>query len=147
MVIAAAGWLAATPFTLRHPRTVQRAGYALIGPAQRWFEHLDAKPGQYGEKDISPYFWHNGRYPESEEYAALQAGRFQDYGLRIGGLVSAPVELSLVELRAMPHHEQITGTRVCAMQYAAHTHTPTAGPCLRAKARPRSATLWASRSA
>jgi methionine sulfoxide reductase catalytic subunit len=108
MVIATGGWLAATPFTLRHPRAVQRAGFALIGPAQRWFEHLDAKPGQYGEDDISPYFWHNGRYPESEEYAALQAGGFQDYRLRINGLVSAPVELSLAELRAMPHHEQIT---------------------------------------
>jgi methionine sulfoxide reductase catalytic subunit len=108
MVIATGGWLAATPFTLRHPRAVQRAGFALIGPAQRWFEHLDATPGQYGEADISPYFWHNGRYPESEEYAALQAGGFQDYRLRINGLVAAPVELSLAELRAMPHHEQIT---------------------------------------
>jgi DMSO/TMAO reductase YedYZ molybdopterin-dependent catalytic subunit/thiosulfate reductase cytochrome b subunit len=108
MVIAAGGWLAATPFTLRRPRTVQRAGYALIGPAQRWFEHLDAKPGQYDESDISPYFWHNGRYPESEEYAALEAGNFQDYRLRINGLIAAPVELSLSELRAMSHHEQIT---------------------------------------
>ena len=108
MVIATAGWLAATPFTLRHPRTVQRAGYALIGPAQRLFEHLDAKPGQYSEADISPYFWHNGQYPESEEYAALQAGNFEDYRLRINGLVTTPVELGLAELRAMPHHEQIT---------------------------------------
>jgi DMSO/TMAO reductase YedYZ molybdopterin-dependent catalytic subunit/thiosulfate reductase cytochrome b subunit len=107
-VIAAGGWLAATTFTLRLPRTVQRAGYALIGPAQRWFEHLDAKPGQYSEDDISPYFWHNGRYPESEEYVALQAGNFQDYRLRIDGLVAAPVEISLAERRAMPRHEQIT---------------------------------------
>jgi methionine sulfoxide reductase catalytic subunit len=108
MAVATAGWLMATPFTLRHPRVVQRAGYALIGPAQRWFEHLDSRPGQYGEDDISPYFWHNGQYPDSEEYAALQAGSFQDYRLRINGLVAAPVELSLAELRAMPHHEQIT---------------------------------------
>lgn len=108
MVVAAAGWLAATPFTLRHPRTVQRVGYALIGPAQRWFEHLDAQPGQYSEDDISPYFWHNGQYPDSEEYAALQAGGFEDYRLRINGLVAAPIEISLAELRAMPHHEQIT---------------------------------------
>ncbi len=108
IAVATAGWLAATPFTLRHPRTVQRAGYALIGPAQRWFEHLDAKPGQYSEDDISPYFWHNGQYPESHEYAALQAGNFEDYRLRINGLIDDPVELSLAELRAMPHHEQIT---------------------------------------
>jgi sulfoxide reductase catalytic subunit YedY len=108
MVIATGGWLAATPFTLRHPRLIQRAGYALIGPAQRWFEHLDAQPGQYTEDDISPYFWHNGRYPESEEYAALRIGNFEDYRLRINGLASAPAELSLADLRAMPYHEQIT---------------------------------------
>lgn len=108
MAVATAGWIAATPFTLRHPRTVQRAGYALIGPAQRWFEHLDSHPGQYGEKDISPYFWHNGVYPTSEEYTALQRGGFANYRLRINGLVENPVELSLAELRALPHHEQIT---------------------------------------
>jgi len=31
------------------------------------FEHIDAKPGQYTEKDISPYLWHNGKYPETEQ--------------------------------------------------------------------------------
>jgi thiosulfate reductase cytochrome b subunit len=50
MAIVAVAWVAATPFTLRHPRVVQRVGYALIGPAQRLFEHLDAKPGAYSEK-------------------------------------------------------------------------------------------------
>jgi methionine sulfoxide reductase catalytic subunit len=108
MGVAAGGWLAATPFTLPHPRTVQGAGDGLIGPAQRWFEHLDSQPGQYSEDDISPYFWHNGQYPDSEEYAALEAGDFRDCRLRINGLVAAPVELSLAELRAMPYHEQIT---------------------------------------
>jgi len=32
MVVVVVGWVAATPLTLRHPRVVQRAGYALIGP-------------------------------------------------------------------------------------------------------------------
>jgi DMSO/TMAO reductase YedYZ molybdopterin-dependent catalytic subunit len=94
--------------TLRHPRWIQRVWYALIGPAQRLFEHLDAKPGTYTEKDISPYFWHNGKYPETPEYAALFDGRFADYRLRIDGLVENPVELGLDELRALPRHEQIT---------------------------------------
>jgi DMSO/TMAO reductase YedYZ molybdopterin-dependent catalytic subunit/thiosulfate reductase cytochrome b subunit len=108
MIVAVAGWVAATPFTLRHPRVVQRIGFALIGPAQRLFEHLDATPGQYSEKDISPYFWHNGQYPDSPAYTALFDGHFADYRLRIDGLVDAPVELSLSDLRALPHHEQIT---------------------------------------
>ena len=108
MVVVVVGWVAATPFTLRHPRVVQRVGFALIGPVQRLFEQLDATPGEYGEKDISPYFWHNGEYPDSPEYTALFDGHFADYRLRINGLVEHPVELTLTQLRALPHHEQIT---------------------------------------
>lgn len=108
MVAAAVGWLAATPLTLRHPRWVQRIGFALVGPAQRLFEHVDARGVTYTEKDISPYFWHNGKYPESAEYRALFDGRFADYRLRVRGLVDNPVDLSLEELRALPYHEQIT---------------------------------------
>ena len=65
MVVVIVGWVAATPSTSRHPRVVQKVSFALIGPAQRLYEHIDSKPGQYAEKDISPYFWHNGKYPES----------------------------------------------------------------------------------
>jgi methionine sulfoxide reductase catalytic subunit len=108
MAVVVVAWAAATPFTLQHPRVVQRVGYALIGPLQRLFEHVDVAPGQYSDKDISPYFWHNGRYPDSPEYLALQAGGFVDYRLRIGGLVADPVALSLADLRALPRHEQIT---------------------------------------
>lgn len=108
MVVCIVGWVAATPFTLRHPRVVQRVGFALIGPAQRLFEHVDATPGEYTEKDISPYFWHNGQYPDSDEYQALFDGGFVDYRLHINGLVENPVDLSLAELRALPYHEQIT---------------------------------------
>jgi len=108
MVVVIVGWVAATPFTFRHPRVVQRVGFALIGPVQRLFEHVDSTPGEYTEQDISPYFWHNGQYPTSEEYKALFAGNFADYRLRINGLVDNPVDLDLEQLRALPHHEQIT---------------------------------------
>ncbi|MGI8708951.1 MAG: molybdopterin-dependent oxidoreductase [Actinomycetota bacterium] len=108
MVVVTVGWVAATPFTLRHPRVVQRVGFALIGPAQRLFEHVDATPGEYDETDISPYFWHNGKYPETDEYKALFEGGFENYRLRVSGLVDNPVELDLVQLRALPHQEQIT---------------------------------------
>jgi methionine sulfoxide reductase catalytic subunit len=91
-----------------HPRIVQRVGQAIIGPLQHLFEHLDPKPGQYSEEDISPYFWHNGQYPDSDEYKALFDGHFADYRLRINGLVDNPVDLDLAQLRALPRHEQIT---------------------------------------
>lgn len=108
MVAVVVAWVAATPFTLRHPRVVQRVGYALIGPVERLFEHVDATPGEYAEKDISPYFWHNGQYPDSPEYTTLFKRNFADYRLRINGLVEKPVELDLAQLRALPYHEQIT---------------------------------------
>ncbi len=108
MIVVTVGWVAATPFTLSHPRTVQRVGYALIGPLQRMFEHIDARPGQYTEKDISPYLWHNGKYPETDEYRALFDNDFADYRLQITGLIDNPVELDLTQLRALPYHEQIT---------------------------------------
>jgi methionine sulfoxide reductase catalytic subunit len=108
MVIVTVGWVAATPLTIRHPRVVQRAGQAIVGPLQHLFEHVDPKPGQYDETDISPYFWHNGQYPDSDEYKALFDGNFADYRLRINGLVDNPVELDLAQLRELPHHEQIT---------------------------------------
>ena len=108
MAVVAIAWFAASPLTLRHPRVVQRVGFALIGPAQRLFEYLDAKPGTYTEKDISPYFWHNGKYPETEEYKQLEEGNFADYKLVVNGLVDNPVELSLADLRALPYHDQIT---------------------------------------
>jgi thiosulfate reductase cytochrome b subunit len=108
MGVVMVAWVAATPVTLRHPRWVQRIGQALIGPAQRLFEHVDVTPGEYTEHDISPYFWHNGKYPNSAEYRALFDGQFAGYRLRVGGLVERPIELTLQELRALPHHEQIT---------------------------------------
>ncbi len=108
LVVMIVAWVAATPFTYRHPRVVQKIGFALIGPAQRLFEHIDSKPGQYTEKDISPYFWHNGKYPETEEYKQLEEGNFADYKLVVNGLVDNPVELGLDELRGLAYHDQIT---------------------------------------
>lgn len=108
MAIVVITWVAASPFTMRYPRVVQRVGGTLIGPAERLFEHVDATPGEYTEKDISPYFWHNGDYPTSEEYRQLLDHDFVDYQLDIHGLVENPVRLSLEQLRALPYHEQIT---------------------------------------
>lgn len=96
------------PVHLQAPPRGPTRGYALIGPVQRLFEHLDSKPGQYTEKDISPYLWHNGKYPASEECQQLRDGIFIGCRLRVSGLFANPVSLSLQDLRALDHHEQIT---------------------------------------
>lgn len=108
MAIVIAVWLAASPATLKYPRVVQRAGRVMVGPLKGVLEHLDPRPGEYTEKDISPHLWPNGRMPDSAEYAALEANDFRDYRLRIDGLVTRPVELSLADLKGMAYQEQIT---------------------------------------
>jgi DMSO/TMAO reductase YedYZ molybdopterin-dependent catalytic subunit len=108
MTMTAVGWVAATPFTIRHPRVVQRVGDTLVGPLQRMLERMNPEPGAFTEKDISPYFWHNGRLPDSIEYKELEKNGFRDWRLRVYGLVENPREFSLDELKELPYHEQIT---------------------------------------
>ncbi|MDN5769124.1 MAG: molybdopterin-dependent oxidoreductase, partial [Humibacillus sp.] len=108
MTVIVVAWVAASPLTLRYPRVIQRVGHVMVGPLKGALEHLDPRPGEYTEKDISPHLWPNGKLPDSDEYAALEAGDFVDYRLRIDGLVENPVTLSLEQLRAMPPQEQIT---------------------------------------
>lgn len=108
MVVTTVAWVAATPVTIRHPRVVQRVGDILIGPLQRLLERMNPEPGAFTEKDISPYFWHNGRLPDSVEYKELEKNGFRDWRLRVYGLVEQPREFSLDELKALPYHEQIT---------------------------------------
>jgi hypothetical protein len=42
-VLCVVAWVAATPFTLRHPHVVHRAKLALVGSAQRLYEHIDRR--------------------------------------------------------------------------------------------------------
>lgn len=107
MVVLVILWAAASPFTLRHARLVQRAGHALLSPLKGLAERGDAV-AQYAREDISPFFWPNGRLPESAEYQALLADAFADYRLRVGGRVEHAIQLSLADLRALPQQRQIT---------------------------------------
>lgn len=107
MAIVVVLWLAATPFTIARPRVVQRVGRAMIGWVKAGMEWGDPKR-TYSEKQISPFFWPNGKLPDSEVYRRLSANDWADYSLRIEGLVAHPVELSLADLRALPKREQIT---------------------------------------
>ncbi|WP_426033225.1 molybdopterin-dependent oxidoreductase [Caulobacter sp. DWP3-1-3b2] len=46
--------------------------------------------------------------PNSQAYDALAANAFADYRLRVSGLIEAPQDLSLADLKAMPKQAQIT---------------------------------------
>ena len=64
---------------------------------------------EYGEADLSSDFKANGSTnPDDPAYVAHAKNAFADWRLSLGGLVEAPLELSLAELRAMPSRTQIT---------------------------------------
>ena len=64
---------------------------------------------EYAEGDISPWFKPNGTEdPPDKDYKALAKGKFAKYHLEVGGLVEAPFQLSLPELRKLPARTQIT---------------------------------------
>ena len=107
MGVMAIAWLLASPFTKRHARLVQRTGRFMIGWLRTLATRMDPRT-QFGESDISPFFWPNGTMPHSPAFGALASGAFADYRLRISGLIEAPQELSLAFLKAMPKQAQIT---------------------------------------
>jgi DMSO/TMAO reductase YedYZ molybdopterin-dependent catalytic subunit len=58
---------------------------------------------------ISPTFRSNGTaMPASLAYQRLAQGGFSEYRLRVDGLVEAPREFTLADLKAMPSRSQIT---------------------------------------
>lgn len=107
MLVVVILWAWASPFTLKHPRLVQRIGTFVVGWIKGLMEWWDPRV-TYKEKDISPFFWPNGTLPVSAEYQQLKATNYADYTLRIDGLVANPTTLSLAELKAMAKQEQIT---------------------------------------
>jgi len=62
----------------------------------------------YTKKDISPYFWLNGKIPESNTWKNLAKNDFKDYKLKIEGLVENSMELSLEELKGIAKEQNIT---------------------------------------
>ena len=77
--------------------------------AQRLASSRRSLAQEFSAADLSPQFRSNGTAnPDDPQYQALAANQFADWRLRIDGLVQQPLELSLLELRAMASRTQIT---------------------------------------
>ncbi len=92
----------------KRPRAVQHAAGRIVTPVMRFALDRPAPVAQFSRDDISPFFWINGRMPTCEEWKRLAANRFEDYRLKVYGLVENPSELSLDQLRALGKETQIT---------------------------------------
>jgi DMSO/TMAO reductase YedYZ molybdopterin-dependent catalytic subunit len=77
--------------------------------AQRSLSNRHSLAREFSPEDMSPFFRGNGTLnPNTDDYKALWRGSFADWRLQIDGLVNRPLSLSLNQLHAMPHREQIT---------------------------------------
>ena len=77
--------------------------------AQRSLMARDALAREFRPDQISPFFRPNGTAnPNTPEYKALWRRDFADWRLDVAGLVARPLSLSLAQIRALPHREQIT---------------------------------------
>jgi sulfoxide reductase catalytic subunit YedY len=109
LAIVVASWIVAHLVAWRYPRLIQRLHKALILPLElRVGASTHFNPAErYTRKDVSPYFWANGKMPEADEWKHLVADNFRGYRLRVSGLVENPVDLSLDEIRALGHDEHV----------------------------------------
>lgn len=102
-VNALANWLA-----WRRPRLVQHVAKAIVTPVMSFLLDRAAPRAEFRREDISPFLWANGKVPTSEEWTALAASNFENYRLKVFGLVENPIEMSLNDLRSLGTKTQIT---------------------------------------
>ncbi|HEY5096140.1 MAG TPA: molybdopterin-dependent oxidoreductase [Candidatus Eremiobacteraceae bacterium] len=110
LAVVIASWVGAYVVAWRCPRVIQRLHKTLIGSLERRMRasrRLDPAE-RYTRKDVSPYFWPNGKMPESDEWKRLAADGFRAYHLRVVGCVGNPVELTLDDMRALGHDEHVS---------------------------------------
>lgn len=105
--VVVASWAIAHFIAWRFPRRVQHLHRFLAAPFLGALSRFHPRE-RYSRDDISPFFWPNGKLPASDEWKRLAQGGFQDFRLKIGGLVRHPVTLSLAELKQLERKEQIS---------------------------------------
>ena len=91
-------WFVAHYLSWNHPRGLQHAHKSVTYPMQLLTLDQLVPRQDYSEAQISPYFWPNGKMPVREDWKQLAQAGFQDFRLKVGGLVENPVELSISEI-------------------------------------------------
>jgi DMSO/TMAO reductase YedYZ molybdopterin-dependent catalytic subunit len=100
--------VAATVFSLRHRRRVQRLTGKLVDPFERLLSRWLTSRQRYTRADISPYHRVNGYPPPDPAYQRPAEHDFAGYRLEVCGLVERPLSLALGDLRALAATSQIT---------------------------------------
>ena len=109
---AGAGWLVANATSLTENQSLDHVFKAVedwTKLAQRGLLFPDRLAREYSAADISPVFKPNGTYnPGTNEYNAHVARNFTRWRLKVDGLVSNPLSLSVDDIKRLPQRTQIT---------------------------------------
>jgi methionine sulfoxide reductase catalytic subunit len=116
-VIAVNVW--ATKDSLRRPHVFQTGLGVLIEPVRHALFHHATSKQELSPKEITPYFRVNGRPPETAEYQELEKTNFQNYKLKVHGLVQNPGEFSLEDLERMKGKKQQITEHSCIQGWTA----------------------------
>jgi len=108
----------ATYFTLNHRVLVRKILVAIMNPVIHATFGWMVPRKTYQKKDVSEFFRVNGYPPETEEFHRLHASGFRDYRLKVEGMVTNELTLSLDDIKRMPRQEQIT-KHVCIQGWTA----------------------------
>jgi len=101
-------WIVAHYVSWNHPRDLQHLLKSIAYPMEILTTNRLMPEEKYTEKQISPYFWPNGKMPDRDDWKRMADNGFRDFRLRVEGLVENPVELSLADLESMGQTEHIT---------------------------------------
>lgn len=106
--IVVLSWIVAHYVSWGWPRALQHAAKVVTYSMQLITLNKLAPRQRYTDKDISPFFWPNGKMPTRSDWKQMAENSFRDYRLKVGGLVEHPVELSLAEIEQLGEAEHIT---------------------------------------
>ncbi|QBD76599.1 oxidoreductase [Ktedonosporobacter rubrisoli] len=110
-LLAVGGGLALTAgalsFSWKFPNVLQKISALTVNPIMDLVFDRSVR-AQYKKEQISPYFWQNGKLPTSEEWKRLKENNWQDYRLKVSGLVNNPVDLSLEDIKHLTKKQQTT---------------------------------------
>jgi hypothetical protein len=70
-------------FSRTQPRALQHIGEALVNPVLSITFDRFAPQAEYTKADISPFFWPNGKLPDSDEWKVLANEGFKNYRLKV----------------------------------------------------------------
>jgi DMSO/TMAO reductase YedYZ molybdopterin-dependent catalytic subunit/thiosulfate reductase cytochrome b subunit len=101
-------WIVAHYVSWGAPRALQHAAKVVTYSMQLITLNKLAPSQNYTDRDISPFFWPNGKMPTRSDWKHMAEDGFRNYRLKVGGLVENPVELSIADLEELERSEHIT---------------------------------------